>query len=119
VDEYLRLLDTRDDALASAASADASAHAKRAAGSSSTASDAADVPTMTRAQEYQLKKELASTERKLETLGKKTEAIRVGMATVDHSDYVALLDSQQRLRDAEQQLSDLEAEWLRLIELLG
>ncbi len=76
-------------------------------------------PTLSRADEYALKKELASTERKLDTLGKKADAIRAEMRETDPSDYVALSDVQARLGDIEQQISDLEDEWMELSERLA
>ena len=76
-------------------------------------------PVLSRAEEYRLKKELASTERKLDTLGRKADAIRVEMREADPSDYVALLDVQERLQSVEQQISDLEDEWVGLSERLS
>ncbi|HSK47778.1 MAG TPA: hypothetical protein VLA05_07230, partial [Coriobacteriia bacterium] len=90
-----------------------------AAGESSDKPDANQKPVLSRADEYSLKKELASAERKLETLGRKAEAIRAELQEADPSDYVALLDGQGRLRDVEQQISDLEDEWVRLSDTLS
>ena len=82
-------------------------------------SDEERKPVLSRAEEYRLKKELASTERKLDTLGKKADAIRAEMKETDPSDYVALLDVQARLRSAEQQIADLEDQWVELSERLA
>ena len=76
-------------------------------------------PRGSAAEERILKKELASTERKLETLCGKADAIRAEMKDTDPSDYVALLDVQARLRDAEQQISELEDTWMRLSDRLS
>jgi ATPase subunit of ABC transporter with duplicated ATPase domains len=114
VDEYLRLLDARREAR------EATPERRRPAADEARPSSPEGVERpLSRAEEYGLKKELASAERKLETLGKKAEAIRAEMAEVDPSDYVALLDTQERLRDMERQISDLEDEWVRISERLG
>lgn len=137
IDEYLRMLDAR-----AAARANASAREKRAGGAagsggssyggatggttpSVTAADGTpdsptqNTPALTRAEEYRLKKELASTERKLETMNTKAEAIREEMEHADPSDYEALLDVQARIRAIEDQIGEMEDEWLRLSELLN
>jgi len=103
IDEYLRLVDAR------------SAPAQRSVVSARPTTEA----SLPRADEYRLKKELASTERKLETLTKKAEAVREEMSAVDPSDYVALLAAQDRVNEVDHQISALEDEWVRLSELLG
>jgi len=112
VDEYLRLLDAR---------AEAKAEKPRAAARTASAADSPNArrekrreAALSRAEEYSLKKELASTERKLETACKKTEAIRAEMKATDPSDYQALLDDQARLELAEQQVAELEDSWVEL-----
>jgi ATP-binding cassette subfamily F protein uup len=117
VDEYLRLLDRRSDARATAESARRKPK-ESAAGPPSGGSDDAQRPVLSNVQERALKKELASTERRLETLGRKADAIRLEMETVDPCDYQALVDAQERLRSAEQEIADLEDEWVRLSERL-
>ena len=102
VDEYLRLVDVRGRV-------DAEAKAAKV----KPTKDSAE-PVSSRAEERGLKKELASTERKLETLGAKADAIRTEMEDADPSDYVALLDGQARLHDVEQQISELEDTWVEL-----
>ena len=76
-------------------------------------------PALSRAEEYALKKELASTERRLETLAGKAEAVRIELDAADPSDFELLLDVQSRLRTAEDQLSELEDRWLELSERLS
>jgi len=70
-------------------------------------------------EERRLKKELASAERKLATLAGKADAVRIAMQEADPSDYVAIVDAQARLQSIEQQISDLEDEWLGLSERLS
>lgn len=117
VEEYLRLLDARGD---SSASVRAACVTPVAAADQAADSPYPDVgpPALTRAEEYRLKKELASTERKLETLAKKADAIRTELHDCDPSDYVALLDAQARLADMEGQISALEDVWVELSDKL-
>lgn len=122
VDEYLRILDTRSEArpepkLPRNPPAEESGAGKGDVGAGA-ATNSGREPALPRAEEYRLKKELASTERKLETLSGKMEAIRTEMKEADHSDYVALGEIQGRLDSTEQQISDLEDEWVRLSEKL-
>lgn len=121
VDEYLRLLDVRMQERDSV---------RQGAGSSGGAGGIADGDTteaqaatmrsgLSRSEEYALKKQLASVERRLETLSGKVEAAKVELAAVDPSDYVALLDGQERVSALEGQLSELEDEWMALSEQLS
>ncbi|MDO8963739.1 MAG: ABC transporter ATP-binding protein, partial [Coriobacteriia bacterium] len=103
VDEYLRLLDGRGVARAEAA----------------TGKPKSSAPATPRSEEFALKKELASTERKLQTLERKAVAIRDELHAADPSDYVALGDIQGRLHDMERQISDLEDVWVGLSERLS
>jgi len=107
VDEYLRLLDARTESSVETKSAKRDTPQEQ------------PKPALSRADEYAMKKELASTERKLETLCAKAEAVRLEATTTDHSDYVALLEVQERLRGIEEQIADLEGLWMELSEKLG
>jgi len=111
VDEYLRLLDARSDARAAAKAVKPKAE--------DVAPDAKAEPTLSRSEEYTLKKELASTERKLATAEKKADKVRAELHEVDPSDYVALGDVQKRIHEAEKQVADLEDEWMQLSERLS
>ncbi len=118
VEEYLRLLDEHGDAQATA-KAERRKPKESAASAPGGESDEEHAPTLSNAQARTMKKELASAERKLETLGRKADAIRLELRDADPSDYVALLDGQERLRSVEQQTSDLEDEWVRLSDRLA
>jgi len=122
VDEYLRLLDARAGGRAEVrvgAKADtARPNGAAAAGSGATA-DADAKPVLSNIEERSLKKELASTERKLDTLVGKTDAIRAEMKAADPSDYVALADIQGRIHRSEQEVSNLEDRWLELSSRLA
>lgn len=113
VDEYLRLLDARSDARAEA-KLDKPKPKAAAAIRSGDGSDEQHKPALSNVEERSLKKELASTERRLDTLGRKAEAARAEMHEADPSDYQALQDIQGRVRSIEQQISDLEDIWLEL-----
>jgi ATPase subunit of ABC transporter with duplicated ATPase domains len=117
VDEYLRLLDARSDARAKAGSEKPTSPIDGTSQSSGGV-DEERTPVLSRAEEYGLKKELASTERKLETLARKADAIRLELKDTDPSDYIALGDVQGRLHGVEQQISDLEDAWVGLSEKL-
>jgi ABC transport system ATP-binding/permease protein len=117
VDEYLRLLDARDDARV-AARPEKPRPREVAVERPSGTSPEPHEPVLSRAEEYALKKELASTERKLGTLCKKADAIRIELKEADPTDYVALGDVQGRLHRAEQEISDVEDRWMELSTLL-
>ena len=99
VDEYLRLVDGRY---------------------TTSASDQATQPKPRKSgiNEHSLKKEISSTERKLNTLCGKADKIRNELKNTNPTDYVALGDVQARLHDMERQISDMEDEWVRLSEKL-
>lgn len=113
VDEYLRLVDSRE-AVPTKPQGTAKVAQQPVGGS-----DVTGAATLSRSDEYRMKKELASAERKLETLGTKADALRVELTESDPSDYEALLEVQGRLQAVEQQISELEDEWVRLSECLS
>jgi ABC-type multidrug transport system ATPase subunit len=114
VDEYLRLLDARAEARAEKLRPKAAVVDQPSA-----AFDGGAGPALSNVEERALKKELASTERKLVTLGLKADAIRDELRATDPTDYVALGDVQGRLHEAERQVSELEDVWVELSERLG
>ena len=121
IDEYLRLIDERNarrSARAGAAGSRAGEGAGAATISTSGEPEEASEPALSRAEEYSLKKAIASTERKLETLGEKAAQARQALQDADVSDYLALIECEERIREVEQQIADLEDEWLRLSERL-
>jgi ATP-binding cassette subfamily F protein uup len=118
VDEYLRLIDERDEARARAAAVTATRREARESAAVA-APDATAAPALSRAEEYALKKQLASTERKLETLGNKVETAETALHDVDPTDYVALIEGQKRIDELKRQMADLEDEWLSLTERLA
>ncbi|MGB4593434.1 MAG: ABC-F family ATP-binding cassette domain-containing protein [Coriobacteriia bacterium] len=118
VDEYLQILDDRA-AISAKAAPDASRTKGAAASQTRARSGGHPAQVLSSADERAFKKELAATERKLDTLGITLATIRAGMEQADPSDYVALGDFQGRIDDISRQISDLEDQWVRLSELLG
>lgn len=118
IDEYLRLLDARGQARTGTASSRKPTPAENADPRSSGGSALQHEPVLSAADQRSLKKELAATERRLDTLAKKAEAIRAELHAADPSDYVALGDAQGRLHEIERQISQLEDEWVELSEKL-
>jgi len=114
VDGYLRLLDARAGTAAAK-----QALAAGAAEQPPRTPDESGEPGLSRSDEYRLKKELASTERKLETLTVKADALRAELSASDHTDYVALLEVQDRIRALERQIGELEDAWITLSVRLG
>ncbi len=107
VAEYLRLLDARDAEQEMPAGRSPAVRAEKPA-------DGALSP----AEERALKKGLAATERKLESLGTKAEAVRAELGQADPSDYVALGEIQARVHEAEREIAALEDTWLEISERL-
>lgn len=108
VDEYLRLLEKRDDSGSPAPKAELAAH--KPTGSA---------PLVSPSEKRLLKKALASIERKLETAGIKANEERLKLSEADPSDYVALLEVQARLDEAERRIAELEDEWIDISERLS
>ena len=70
-------------------------------------------------EEWKLKKQLASVERKMETQRGRIVALEQAMGEVDPTDYVALEKAQGDVDSAKEALEELEMEWLELSETLG
>ena len=115
IDEYLRLIDERDARRGVAMPIAATG----ATASPSTEPGEAAQSALTRADEYATKKAIASTERKLATVSAKAAQARQALQDADPSDYLALIECEERIRDVDQQIADLEDEWLRLSERLS
>ena len=126
VDEYLRLVDARERAVAAGGgAADAAAGASgRGGGARRGAGAVADVAPETGArltggEQRALRKLMASNEKKADTLRGKIEAKRQEMAQADPSDYLVLTALQEEIADFESQIEALELEWLEAAEKLG
>jgi ABC transport system ATP-binding/permease protein len=99
VDEYLRLRHEESQAV--------SGSVARAA----TPSSAADQRAAAKA--------LQATERKLERLGERIEALHVTMAAHNPADYLGLGGLHDELRDLEAEVTELEDAWLEMSEQIG
>ncbi len=126
VDEYLRLVDARERAVAAGGgAADAAAGASgRGGGAGRGAGAVADVAPetgvrLTGGEQRALRKLMASNEKKADTLRGKIEAKRQEMAQADPSDYLVLTALQEEIADFESQIEALELEWLEAAEKLG
>ena len=107
VDEYLRIVAGRTGD----PDAGTGGGARRAEGAPERA--------LPRSDEYRLKKDLASTERKLRTLEAKAETARLALHEVEPTDYEALMAAQARLDAVRAEITTLEDEWLRISESLS
>ena len=119
VDEYLRLIgsnhgDGRVKGKGPAPKAPITAPAQ--AGREAPAVQA--VSGLSSAEEWRLKKQLASIERKMETQRGRIAELEEAMGQVDQTDYVALEKAQANVDAAMAQLDELEGEWLELEETL-
>ena len=123
VDQYLEMLEDRDRARQQAASRAARAASQNAVSQNSSSSDGAGetagAPKLSNAEMRQLKKQLASTERKMETAASKVEAKRAEMAGADPTDFMLLGRLQDELQELIAAQDALEEEWLELSEALS
>ena len=120
VDEYLGLIGTRHG------SGDTSGHgpapkAPVAAKEGEGALRVTQAPAgaLSSSEEWKLRKQLSSLERKMETQRGRIEKLEGAMAGVDPTDYVALSEAQDRVAEGKAQLEELELEWLEVSEQLG
>lgn len=142
IDEYLELMAAREDGAgwADAAQSDRAragdapgvkksfAAASDSAGmSAGGAADVADAsapaavaaPKLSGGEQRALRKLMASNEKKVETLKGKIERKRADMASVDPTDYLALTAVQDEIAALQDQIDELEMEWLEAAEKLG
>ncbi len=96
--------------------AEAGAGAGNSATSSATASP---TPKLSGGQQRELRKRMASLERKTETLRGKITQAQERMTQVDPSDYLALTEIQEEIAGYQQSIDELELEWLEAAETLG
>jgi len=99
VDEYLRLRHAESQTVPEAAPREVSASSA--------------------AEQRAAAKALQATERKLERLGERIEALHSTMAAHDPSDYLGLGRLHDELRDLEAEVAELENAWLELSEQAG
>ena len=75
-------------------------------------------PKLSNAELRQLKKRLASTERKMATAAEKVDGKREQMHDADPTDFVLLAKLQEELQQLQEAHAALEDEWLEISELL-
>lgn len=129
VDEYLRIMDEREQAAsrqaagagaAAAAGAHTAGGGKAAAAVAVASTDAAAGDRALSGGEIRtLKKLMQSNERKMSTLRSKIEAAEADMAAADPTDFEALGSFQAQINELKQQIEALEEEWLEAAEQLG
>ncbi len=117
VDEFLQKLEERGRREAQEAArrgpVDGGSAAEPAAGSD------AGSRQMSRSDEYRLRKQLSSVERKMDTQQKRIDDLAGKMLQVPATDFVELGRLQQQVDEAKDALGQLELEWLELSEQLG
>ena len=114
VDEYLHLLDAGQQNRNEAKGPSASTMDKAA-----TVQESPSEPALSNAERRELRKRFDSVARKLQKRQDEPERIKKEMAAADPSDYEKLMSLQEELAQTEQEISDLEDEWLELSDTLG
>ena len=74
---------------------------------------------MTNIERRELKKRFDAISRKLDKLSNEPTRLRKELSETDASDYQALLAKQAEIDAMEDEIADLETEWLELSERLG
>lgn len=119
VEEYLELTREAEWEAAEAASAKATAKAG-ALGKAVSGEPAGRTPsTLSGGEQRELRKLMASNEKKMETLKGKIEKKQLEMAEADPSDYLTLTALQEEIADFENHIEALELEWFDAAEKLG
>ncbi|MDO5335060.1 MAG: ABC-F family ATP-binding cassette domain-containing protein [Coriobacteriia bacterium] len=113
IDDYLYLLEERDKVR----DAESERQARQELGAAE--APATKGPSMSNAELQKAKKRLRSLETKMSTATKRRDEAKAGMFAIDPSDYLALGEAQQKLDELQDQLDELEMEWLEVSELLG
>ena len=119
VDEYLRLTEEAEREAAEAASAKATAKAGALGKAAFGESAGRTAPTLSGGEQRELRKLMASNEKKIGTLKGKIEKKQLEMAEADQSDYLVLTAMQEEIADFQDQIEALELEWLDAAEKLG
>ena len=118
VDEYLELLDERD-AVRSGGRSFAEIAGQVSKEAPATATGADEAPKYSNQELREMKKRLASINRKMGTAGDKVKAKEAEMAAADPTDFVRWGELQAELNDLKAKKEAMEDEWLELAEALG
>jgi len=119
VDEYLRLTEEAEREAAEAASAKAAAKAGALGKAAFGEPAGRTAPALSGGEQRELRKLMASNEKKIGTLKGKIEKKQMEMAEADQSDYLVLTAMQEEIADFQDQIEALELEWLEAAEKLG
>ncbi|MEY8461574.1 ABC-F family ATP-binding cassette domain-containing protein [Eggerthellaceae bacterium 24-137] len=124
VDEYLQIAEEAERAAEAADTRAGSAAVRGAAagvagGSSAPAAAETAGSVLSGGEQRVLRKLMASNEKKIATLKGKIEAKQLDMAAADQSDYLVLTAMQEEIADFQNQIEELELEWLDAAEKLG
>ncbi|WP_302962376.1 ABC-F family ATP-binding cassette domain-containing protein [uncultured Adlercreutzia sp.] len=120
VDEYLRLTEESEREAAAAAPGKAAPSAREVSGEATPEQPAErTVSTLSGGEQRELRKLMASNEKKIGTLKGKIEKKQLEMAEADQSDYLVLTAMQEEIADFQDQIEALELEWLEAAEKLG
>ncbi len=119
VDEYLRLTEEAEREAAESASAKATAKAGALGKAAFGEPAGRTAPTLSGGEQRELRKLMASNEKKIATLKGKIEKKQLEMAEADQSDYLTLTAMQEEIADFQGQIEALELEWLDAAEKLG
>ncbi len=115
VGEYLDIMDEREQSM----QADRAQQARPAAVASNSPDAHQGEAALTGGEKRELRKLVASKERKMDTLRGRIEDKRADMAAADPSDYVTLSTLQDEIASLEKQMEELELEWIAAAERLG
>lgn len=119
VDEYLHLAEAAEREAAEAASAKATAKAGTLGKAAFGEPVGRTAPALSGGEQRELRKLMASNEKKIATLKGKIEKKQMEMAEADQSDYLVLTAMQEEIADFQDQIEALELEWLEAAEKLG
>lgn len=118
VDEFLRVLDEREEAVRQETERGANALLQPRV-QQQESYQGNKKPVLSGGEAYQARKQLAATERKIASFEEQAEAVAAKMHTLDPSDFVGLGEKQAQLQTLRDQISELEEVWIDLSEQLG
>jgi len=119
VDEYLDIMAARGNAAAASEAASSAQVANPAEAGNSAQMGPSSARPLGNKELHQVRKDLASLERKLATAEKKLDEVLAAQLSVDPTDYEALVAAQREVDSARDRKDELEIEWLELAELVG
>ncbi len=121
VDEYLQLLDQqrRQASAGETSNISASQGSPLVQASAAEKEPVAASSQLSNKERRELKKRYDALERKLGKLEGEPDRLRTEMASIDPTDFQALTDAQAHIQEVEDQISQLEDEWLELGERLS